>query len=605
MQKISRLTSFLKNYKGYVGLHISSNILMVIFSVISIPVLIPFLEILLDQKELVTDKPIFKWNADTIAQTFNYHLSQIIIAQGKENAMLWLCGSIVVIYFFKNLFRYLSLYFMIPVRNGIARDIRTQLYDKILVLPLSYFSEERKGDLMSRMVADVQEIEFSVLRILETLVREPLLIIGSLVLMVYLSPSLTLFVLVLIIFTAVVIGGIGRALKKQSKAVQTQLGNIVSMLEETLGGLRIIKGFNAEPYQSGKFHKENNIFLRLLNKINWRHDLSSPLSEFLGVSVVTVLIWYGFTEVQTGAINVAAFLAFLYAFFSVIEPSKRLSSAFYSVQKGLAAVERIETILDAKNPIKEPDNPKSLPEFSGEVEFENVSFYYREDDGYVLRNIDLKIPKGKTVALVGSSGAGKSTLADLLARFYDVTEGSILIDGLDIREMTLHQLRSYLGIVSQEAILFNDSIYNNIVFGLENVSQEDVEAAAKIANAHDFILATESGYQTNIGDRGMKLSGGQRQRLTIARAVLKNPPILILDEATSALDSESEKLVQAALLKLLENRTSLVIAHRLSTIQHADEIIVMHEGQVLERGTHDNLIQQGGEYSKLVSLQTF
>jgi subfamily B ATP-binding cassette protein MsbA len=605
MQKISRLTSFLKNYKGYVSLHISSNILMVIFSVISIPVLIPFLEILLDQKELVTDKPVFNWNADTLAQTFNYHLSQIIIDQGKENAMLWLCGSIVIIYFFKNLFRYLSLYFMIPVRNGIARDIRTQLYDKILVLPLSYFSEERKGDLMSRMVADVQEIEFSVLRILETLVREPLLIIGSLILMVYLSPSLTLFVIVLIIFTAVVIGGIGRALKKQSKAVQTQLGNIVSMLEETLGGLRIIKGFNAEPYQSGRFHHENNIFLRLLNKINWRHDLSSPLSEFLGVSVVTVLIWYGFTEVQTGAINVASFLAFLYAFFSVIEPSKRLSSAFYSVQKGLAAVERIEAILDAKNPIKEPDNPKTLPEFSGEVEFENVSFYYREDDGYVLRNIDLKIPKGKTVALVGSSGAGKSTLADLLARFYDVTEGSILIDGLDIREMTLHQLRSYLGIVSQEAILFNDSIYNNIVFGLENVSQADVEAAAKIANAHDFILATENGYQTNIGDRGMKLSGGQRQRLTIARAVLKNPPILILDEATSALDSESEKLVQAALLKLLENRTSLVIAHRLSTIQHADEIIVMHEGQVLERGTHDNLIQQGGEYSKLVSLQTF
>jgi ABC-type multidrug transport system fused ATPase/permease subunit len=605
MQKISRLLGFLKNYKGYVALHITSNIFMVLFSIVSIPVLIPFLEILLDQKELVTERPFFAWDADAIVGIFNYELSQIIIEQGKMNAMIWLCGSIVIIYFLKNLFRYLSLYFMVPVRNGIARDIRSQLYNKILVLPLSYFSEERKGDLMSRMVADVQEIEFSILRILETLVREPLLILGSLALMLYLSSTLTLFVIVLIIFTAVVIGGIGRALKKQSRAVQSQLGLIVSMLEETLGGLRIIKGFNAEPYQSGKFREENNVYLRLLNKINWRNDLSSPMSEFLGVSVVTVLIWYGFTEVQSGVLQVASFLAFLYAFFSVIEPSKRLSAASYSVRKGLAAVERIEAILDANNPIVEPKSPKELSAFEKEVAFENVSFYYRKDDGYVLQDIDLKIPKGKTVALVGSSGAGKSTLADLLARFYDVTEGCILIDGVDIRQMTLHQLRSFLGIVSQEAILFNDTIYNNIVFGMEGVNKADVEAAAKIANAHDFILATENGYETNIGDRGMKLSGGQRQRLTIARAVLKNPPILILDEATSALDSESEKLVQAALLQLLKNRTSLVIAHRLSTIQHADEIIVMHEGRILERGTHDALIEKGGEYSKLVSLQTF
>lgn len=603
MQRFLHLLAYIKKYRGNVVGNVISNILMVAFSVVSIPALIPFLNILFDQQPLVTELPQGKSGIEEIEQYINYYLSQVIIEHGKSQALAWMCVAIVVIYFFKNLFRYLSLFFMAPLRNGIVRDIRQQLFEKTMVLPLSYFSEARKGDIMSRITADVQEIEWSVLNVLESAVREPLLLIGAIAAMVIISPSLTLFVFVLLIFTGLVIGSVGKVLKRQSSKVQSQLGLLVSMIEEGLSGLRIIKAFNAEKFQTEKFAEANNDYRRLLNRLLWRRDMSSPLSEFLGVATVSVLIWYGYSEVLSGELTVATFLAFLYAFWMVIEPAKRFSSATYSIQKGMAAIERVEQILDANVRIEEPAQPKPIPTFQQAIEFRNVSFFYNNADTQALKNISLRIPKGKVVALVGSSGAGKSTIVDLLPRFYDVQEGGIFIDGENIKSFTLKDLRSQMGIVSQEAILFNDTIYNNIVFGLENVTLEEVIEAAKIANAHDFITATEHGYQTNIGDRGNKLSGGQRQRLTIARAILRNPPILILDEATSALDSESERLVQEALIRVMQNRTAIVVAHRLSTIQHADEIVVLRNGQIIEQGSHLELMEQDGEYRKLVALQ--
>ncbi|MDX1940453.1 MAG: ABC transporter ATP-binding protein [Saprospiraceae bacterium] len=603
MRSFWRLLRYINNYKTYVVSNIISNILTAIFTVISAPLLIPFINILFGKTEIVSKKPE-SW-FDNVEYSINYLTSQIIITFGREKALVYICSALVLLFFFKNLFHYLSLFFMAPVRNGIIRDLRRQLFDKILHLHLGYFSEERKGDLMSRITADVQEVEWSILNVLEAIFREPLIVVGSLITMLFLSPSLTLFVFILMIFTAIVIGGIGRTLRKSSHQVQEKLGTLVSIIEETLGGLRIIKGFNAESYQDKKFNKENNEYRRILTKVLWRRDLASPLSEFMGIGVVAVLLWYGSRQVFSGELQAATFLTFIYVFYNVIQPAKQFTRAIYNVQKGVAAMFRVEKILDAQNSIQESPNALPIQHFEHEVEYKNVTFGYKPEEGNVLEDINLRIQKGKAIALVGASGAGKSTLVDLLPRFYDVQWGGIFIDGVNIKNYKLHDLRSLMGIVSQEAILFNDTIYNNIVFGLENVKEEDVIRAAKIANAHDFIIATENGYQTNIGDRGNKLSGGQRQRLTIARAILKNPPILILDEATSALDSESEKLVQAALLELMKNRTSIVIAHRLSTIQHADEIIVMRNGKILERGSHRELLKKEGEYQKLVELQAF
>jgi len=569
-------------------LSVISNILMAIFTVISIPLLQPFLEILFEKTEPVSTPPELALDIDSIVLYAQYHLGQLIAQQGRETALVYVCIAIVTAFFFKNLFRYLALFFLAPVRNGVIRDIREEVFGKLLYLPLGYFSEERKGDIMSRVTTDVQEIEASILNVLEAFFREPLIIAGALFFMIYVSPSLTVFVFILILFTAFVIGGIGRTLKKTSTAVQEKLGALVSIIEEALTGLRIIKGFTAETYQNQKFEAENNEYRRILTRLLWRRDLSSPLSEFLGITVVAVLLWYGSRQVFSGQLDASTFIVFIFAFYNVIEPAKSFSKAFYNIQKGIAAIVRVEKILDAQS-----------------ITYQNVTFAYRREDGPVVKNIDLDIPKGKVIALVGPSGAGKSTLVDLLPRFFDVNEGRILIDGVDIRHCKIQDLRSLMGIVSQEAILFNDTIYNNIVFGKKDVSREQVINAARIANAHDFIMATEQGYDTNIGDRGMKLSGGQRQRLTIARAILKNPPILILDEATSALDSESEKLVQEALVQLMQERTSIVIAHRLSTIQHADEIIVLKDGRILERGTHSDLLQREGEYQKLVGLQAF
>jgi subfamily B ATP-binding cassette protein MsbA len=595
----------MRNYKLFVGLNIFSNVMTAVFTALSIPLLVPFLEILFERTELVTEKPETLSSIEGLSQYFSYQISQIIIENGKEAALVYVCGGILSVFFMKNLFRYFSLFFMAPVRNGIVRDVRQQLFNKILALPLPYFSAERKGDLMSRITADVQEVESSILNVLEAIFREPLIIIGALGFMLYVSPSLTGFVFLLIIFTAVVIGGIGRSLKKSSSLVQEKLGVLVSLVEEGLSGLRIIKGFNAEHYQENKFKKENNDYRNILTRLLWRRDLSSPLSEFLGICVVAVLLWYGSRQVFSGTLEAATFLTFIFAFYNVIDPAKSFSKAYYNIQKGIAALVRIEKILDADPQIKEHPNAQSITALEDKIEYRELSFAYRDQEGPVLKDINLTIPKGKVVALVGASGAGKSTLVDLLPRFYDVEQGGIFIDGKNIKDLKIHDLRSLMGIVSQEAILFNDTIYNNIVFGMENVSMEQVEQAARIANAHEFIMGTEKGYHTNIGDRGNKLSGGQRQRLTIARAVLKNPPILILDEATSALDSESEKLVQQALVELMKNRTSIVIAHRLSTIQHADEIVVMRNGSIIERGDHASLIEKDGEYQKLVELQAF
>lgn len=605
MKSFWRLIGYLRNYRPLIGGNIISNILTAVFTVVAIPLLQPFLNILFGQEEMVTEAPQGTWGLEYAQEWFNYSFSQKIINDGQEAALVFVCSAILITFFFKNVFRYLALFFMAPARNGIVRDLRKELFDKVLSLPLSYFSEERKGDLMSRITADVQEVEMSILNMLQVIFREPLIIIGALGFMLYTSPTLTIFVFALLLFTAFVIGGIGRALKKTSNLVQEKLGSLVSIVEEALSGLRIIKGFNAESYQQVKFAKDNDSYRHILTRLLWRRDLSSPLSEFLGILVVSVLLWFGSRLVFSGDMEAATFLTFIFAFYSVIEPAKAFSKAYYNIQKGIAAMQRVEVILDAENTITDAPDALALKEVKEGIVYRDVTFQYRSEEGPVLQQINLEIPKGQVIALVGPSGAGKSTLVDLLPRFFDVQEGGIFIDGTNIKQLQLDDLRQLMGIVSQEAILFNDTIYNNIVFGLADVSREAVEQAAKIANAHDFIMATEQGYETNIGDRGNKLSGGQRQRLTIARAILKNPPILILDEATSALDSESEKLVQEALVKLMKNRTSIAIAHRLSTIQHADMIIVMKEGQIVERGSHEDLLQQGGEYSKLVAMQAF
>ncbi len=585
--------------------NVTSNVLMVVFSIVSIPAIIPFLNILLDQQPLVNELPEGGMTSKNISGYVNYYLSQVIRENGKQTALFYALLGIVVLYLLKNIFRYLSQFFLAPVRNGIVRDLRQDLYEKTLELPLAYYSEERKGDILSRMSVDVQEVEQSILSGLVSMVREPLMIFGALGFMLYISPTLTLFVLVLLVFTGTVIGRVGKMLKKQSRKVQERLGLLMSMMEEAISGLRIIKGFNAEKFQSDHFLRENNVYRKLLVRLLWRRDLSSPLTEFLGVGTVAVLIWYGYGEVQSGQLTVPTFFAMLFAFFSMIEPAKKFSSAWYNVQKGMAAMERIEEIREADIRISEKENALPVGSFKDSIQFKNVSLSYSENERPALSKINLLVERGKIIALVGPSGAGKTSLVDLLPRFFDPTEGEVLLDGVNIVDYKLKDLRSLLGIVSQEPVLFNDTIFNNISFGMTDVTQTEVEQAAQVAHAHDFIMETEDGYQTNIGDRGIKLSGGQRQRLTIARAVLANPPILILDEATSSLDSESERLVQDALNKLMENRTTIVIAHRLSTIQHADEIVVMKDGRIVERGTHEDLMKQEGEYGKLVELQTF
>jgi subfamily B ATP-binding cassette protein MsbA len=601
-----KILRYVKVYSTYAALNIAFNILSVIFSLVSISMVIPFLDLLFKPAPVFDGKPDLAISAASIMLTIQYYLSGIITAHGKEAALLFLCCSVVILFFLKNFFRYLGMYFIAPIRNGVVRDIRNNLYKKILSLPLSYFSNERKGDLMARATNDVQEVEWSIMSSLEVIFREPIAVASFLGAMILMSPQLTLLVLILLPITGFLVGRIGKSLKKHSLQAQNKMGVLMSVIEETLSGLRIIKAFTAEFFSTSKFGKVNNDYYRQMLKVYRKRDLSAPLSEFLGAIAMSVVMLAGGMLVLSNKIDPSVFIAYMAVFSQIISPAKSFTTAYYNVQKGLASAERINEILDAEETIREYPDAKSVAGFQHSIEYKNVSFaYLRGDNGWVLKNINITIPKGKTIALVGQSGSGKTTMADLLPRFYDPSEGDILIDGIPVKNLRIADLRKLLGVVTQESILFNDSVFNNIAFGMENVKAEEVIAAAKVANAHDFIMEMPEQYQTNIGDRGGKLSGGQRQRISIARAVLKNPPILILDEATSALDTESEKAVQDALFNLMKNRTSVVIAHRLSTIQHADEILVLQKGEIAERGTHQELLSKGGVYKKLYDLQLF
>ena len=578
--------------------------------------LVPFLDLIFRtqdqefQQYYAGGPQTLEFSIDSMLGNFNYELSKIIIESeslldGKINALVFLCIIIIILFFFKNLFTYLALYVMAVVRNGILRDLRQNTYRKILFLPLSYYSEERKGDIISKLSNDVLEIEWSVLLGIELVFREPLSIILFLSTMIYMSPQLTVFVFLMLPLTALLIGKVGNSLRQTSNVSQSMAGKVVANLEETLTGLRIIKAFNAENKSKRKFEETNTEYFNVMVKLYRKRDLSSPLSEFLGVSILVIILWFGGKLVLDSGMSASVFIAFVMLFSQIITPAKALSKAWYNVQKGAASADRLGEIMNAEETISDVENPIELTEFRESIEYKNVRFSYRNANEEALKGINLTVNKGDTIALVGASGGGKSTLADLLPRFHDPTSGDILIDGISIRQLSIESLRNQMGIVTQTSILFNDTVFNNIAFGVEKATQEEVEQAARIANAHEFIANLPNGYETNIGDSGGKLSGGQKQRLSIARAVLKNPSILILDEATSALDTESEQLVQSALYNLMENRTSLVIAHRLSTIQHANRIVVIENGEVVESGSHDELLALEGTYFKLSQLQSF
>lgn len=605
MKKFYRVLAYIKPYKGYAGLNILFNLLTTVFSLFSFTLLVPFLNLLFGQEELVNVKPEFEYTTRSFLDLLNYEISQVIITQGKAQALIYICIVILVAFFFRNLARFMALYYMANVRIGAIKGIRNAIYKKLLILPLAFYSRHKKGDVIARVTTDVQEVEYSIMNYLEMLVRDPITIIAFLIFMISISPQLTLFVLIILPITGAIIGQIGKSLRKQSVIGQNMFAGLLSVIEESISGLRIIKAFNAIDYTNNKFKEYNNEYSKVLLWIYRRRDLSSPLSEFLSSVVIVVVLWFGGKMVLTDSPTIAAadFITYIVVFSQIIPPAKTFAQGFFSIQKGIASAERIFEILDAEEIIEEKPNALDVDGFEGEIEYRNVTFRYEKED--ILKKINLKIKKGKLIALVGESGGGKSTMADLLPRFYDVDEGGIYVDGKNLKDLKIDKLRGLMGIVSQESILFNDSIFNNIAFGLESVSEEDVIAAAKVANAHEFISNTEDGYNTNIGDRGVKLSGGQRQRLSIARAVLANPPILILDEATSSLDTESEKLVQEALSNIMKDRTSLVIAHRLSTIQHADEIIVLMKGEIVERGNHEELVKKEGVYKRLQDLQSF
>jgi len=605
VKSLTKLLRLVAKFRYRVLLHFIFYIFSTFFTILSIPAIIPLLEMLFQKQVQTLQPPESVESLGDFINYLKYEFSYWINLQERTSALMIICGGLASIFFFKNLFRYLAIYTMIPVRAGISARLRQLLFDKWMRLPISYFSKEKKGDLISRMTADVQEVEWSILSMLEALVKDPLLIIGSIAIMIYTSPSLTIFVIILMIFTSLVIGGISRTLKKQSGEAQQKMGELISIQEESLGGLRVIKAFTAEHYVKNRFDLILNAYRSLLIRLQRRRDLSSPLSEFLGVSIVCCLLWYGANLVFDEQLSGSVFMAFLYAFFNVIEPSKALSSAYFNIQKGLAAVDRIYEVLETEEQITDAPNAIAKFEFNSEIRFQDISFRYPNQSEDTIKNISLEIKKGQTIALVGASGSGKTTLVDLLARFYDVDQGSILIDGVDIREIKLSVLRNLMGMVSQEAILFNDNIINNVRFGREDFNESEVQESLKTAHAEGFVNERAEGLQHNIGDRGLKLSGGQRQRLTIARAVLRNPQLLILDEATSALDSNSEKMIQEAMTDLLKGRTAVIIAHRLSTIQHADKIVVLKEGQIVEEGTHESLLKQNGEYKRFVSLQSF
>lgn len=600
------LNRFLPPYKKYVVLAFIFNILTAILNVFSLATIIPILQVLFKIKRDTFS--FINWDSsdysfvDILLNNVNWYITQLIELHGSSFTLMALASFLIVMTLLKTGSAYLGSYFLIPIRTGVVRDIRNQVNDKVLSLPLGFFTEERKGDILSRVSGDVNEVENSVMSSLDMLFKNPILILIYLTTMVLLSWQLTLFVMVVLPVMGFVMGRVGRSLKRSSFTAQNKWGELMSQMEETLSGLRVIKAFGAESKISGRFHTGNNEFRRMSNRIARRQQLAHPMSELLGTITIAIVLWFGGTLILEGnrMIDAASFIYYLTIFYSIINPAKEFSKSAYAVQRGLASMERIDKILTADNKITDPAQPLPVT-FNSYIDYKDVWFKYETE--WVIKGVNLKIDKGRTIALVGQSGSGKSTMADLLPRFYDIQQGEILIDGINIKDMRVKDLRSLMGYVNQEAILFNDTFYNNIAFGVENSTENEVINAAKIANAHEFIMATELGYQTNIGDRGGKLSGGQRQRISIARAILKNPKILILDEATSALDTDSERLVQEALEKLMKNRTTIVIAHRLSTIKNADEIYVMKEGEIVESGEHATLYAEGGYYTSLCDTQ--
>lgn len=604
MENFFRILKYIKPYKFFAILNIVSNVLSVLFSLVSLTMVIPFLGILFKTQEPVTEAPPLSFNANSIKENFYAIISEKIASKGEIEALLFICILVLSTFFLRNLFRYSALFFLTPIRNGIVNDLRVDLHKKIVSLPLSFFTKKRKGDLTSRLTSDLVEIEWSIMSSLEMIFKDPLTIIVYLITLIIISPKLTLFVVVLFPITGIIIGLIGKSLKKSSDKGQAKMGNLLSIIDENISGLRIVKAFNIEKKININFQKESINYRNIMTKLLRKKDLSSPMSEFLSTIVLVVVMWFGGQLVLSGQSSLSGqeFIGYILIFSQIIPPAKSLTTSYYHIKKGTAAAERVYEILDTKNEIIENKNATKVI-FSKDIAFENVSFSYEKNN--VLSNITFKIKKGEMVALVGQSGSGKSTISDLLNRFYDIEKGRILIDQTNIKDIGFTNLRELIGVVTQDSILFNDTIYNNIKLGKINASEEEIINAAKTANAHSFILETEKGYSTNIGDRGDKLSGGQKQRICIARAILKNPEILILDEATSSLDIESEKLVQEALEKLMKNRTSLVIAHRLSTIKNADEIIVLENGTIRERGSHDELIAANKHYKKLCDLQSF
>lgn len=614
MKRFHKILRYLVPYWASVTRNIVFNFISVVFSLFSLAMVIPFLGILFSTQPRVDEMLPFSLEYmrgegigafEILKNNFYFYISQLIANQGEVYALVFVSGLVIIMSLLKTGFKYLAMYNLATIRNGVVKDMRNALYNKSVDLPLSYYSNERKGDIISRMTNDVHIVEWSIISSLEMLFRDPIMIIVYLIGLLVISPHLTLFVLILLPISALIIGRLGKSLKTTALKGQKKMGIILSIMDETLGGLRVIKAFNSEDRVKKRFLSVNNFYTRIMIKMYRRQYMGTPLSEFLGTVVVVFIMWYGgalVLGVET-SLSPADFIGYLAIFSQIINPAKSFSTAWYNVQKGLASAERIEEVLKAENPIVEKENARRVESFKNIIEYRQVGFKYEND--WVLSEIDLQIKKGQTVALVGQSGAGKTTLVDLLPRFYDAVEGEILLDGVPVKDCKIKDLRNLMGIVNQEAILFNDTFANNIAFGSDGVSEDEIIQAAKVANAHEFIINTKNGYFTNIGDRGGKLSGGQRQRISIARAVLKNPPILILDEATSALDTESERLVQDAITNLMKNRTSIVIAHRLSTVVNADLICVMHEGRIVEKGTHKDLMVQNGIYTRLHSMQMF
>ncbi len=600
------LRRFIPPYKKYLALTVVFNILSAVLNIFSFAALIPILQILFRTEGAGTATQLMPWSLDNLkevlANNADYYVTQLIANVGATTTLLLIGLFLAFTTFLKTGAYFLSSATIIPIRTGVVRDIRNQLYHKITSLPIGFFSEERKGDIIARMTGDVGEIESSIMSSLDMLFKNPILIISYFTALIFISWQLTLFTLVFVPIFGWFMGYVGRKLKRKSIAAQSLWSDTMSQVEETLGGLRIIKAFCAEDKMNKRFDGINSEYRDSIQRVNIRQQMAHPMSEFLGTVLIIIVLWVGgILVLDQQILSGPTFIYYLVMLYSIINPLKDFSKASYNIPKGLASMERVDKILKAENTIKEPANPKHIASFEHQIEFRHVSFRYGEQ--WVLKDINLVIEKGKTVALVGQSGSGKSTLVDLIPRYYDVQEGEVLIDGINIKELGIHDLRQLIGNVNQEAILFNDSFYGNITFGVDSATREQVEQAAHIANAHEFIMQTEHGYDTNIGDRGGRLSGGQRQRVSIARAILKNPPILILDEATSALDTESERLVQDALERLMKTRTTVAIAHRLSTIKNADEICVLHEGEIVEHGTHEELLEKGGYYRKLHEMQ--